>query len=52
MIDYAICLSLVALVVTIGVSLTGLLFHYLRKDFARLETKVDGHFTSHLEGKL
>ena len=52
MIEYTACIAGVALVVSVGVTLTGIMFHWLRADILRVESKVDGHSSAHVEGKI
>ena len=52
MIELSAVLTLVGLIVTLGVTLTGIMFHWLRKDIMNVSAKIDAHTTLHLEGKV
>ncbi len=51
MIEVSLAVGLVGAVVTVGVTLTGLMFHWLRGDIQQLRTDMTTHLVTHAKGK-
>lgn len=52
MIDTALALGLVGAIVSIGVLLTGIMFHWLREDIQGLRDDMTTHLVAHIKEKL
>jgi hypothetical protein len=50
MIETGLAVFLVGCVVTVGVSLTGIMFHWLRGDLAAIRQDLVNHLTIHSKG--
>ena len=51
MIETNLALALVGAVVTVGVSLTGIMFHWLRGDISALRSDMTTHLVEHTKEK-
>lgn len=51
MIETSLAIMIVSAVVTIGVTLTGIMFHWLRGDISGLRSDITTHLIEHTKGK-
>lgn len=51
MIEISLAVGLIGAVVTVGVTMTGIMFHWLRGDISALRTDMTTHLIEHSKGK-